>query len=332
MKLDNDVLLLLKSIVFPLFKYSSSGIKFTKQLYLLSCLNGIPLTYLNIVRHEGISKNLLYKHLNHFERLVNHIIKISELLADFNYGLIKTLRPYPEDTADIDILNLGSNEDYGRIVNVFRKMGFKIEGQGPYSTGIKLSDGIIVDIYNEVSANRVIYLDKRKLLNHTKWTKLRGTYVKTLTPEADLLLLIAHSAIKENYTLANFLTALHYFHNGGKKFINDFVSLVKENNLSTAARWFLSISLLLYAEVCKVNERNISDALFLLGPFHSGAHRSIKNRSFPPFTCDFITLCEIFREKVSEPIFIRSICDQLFHSIKPNRFLVRMIMYKLLKV
>ena len=299
-------------------------------------LNGIPLTYLSNVQREGIPKkeymHLLHKHLNHFERLVNNIIEISELLADFNHCLIKTLRPYPEDTADIDILNLGSDEDYGKIVNVFRKVGCQIEGQGPHSTGVKLPSGIIVDIYNEVSANRLVYLDKRKLLNYTKWIKLRGTYVKTLMPEADLLLLIAHSAIKENYTLANFLTALHHFHNGGKKFIDDFVSLVKENSLSTATRWFLSISLLLYAEVCKVNERNISMALSLLGSFYSGAWRSIKGKSFPPFTCDFITLCQIFREKLSEPIFVRSIYDQLFHSIKSDKFLARMITYKLLNV
>jgi len=54
------------------------------------------------------------------------VAEVSELFdrEGINYVIFKTLRPYPEDVADIDVLNIGSRDDYKKMVEVLRESSY----------------------------------------------------------------------------------------------------------------------------------------------------------------------------------------------------------------
>jgi hypothetical protein len=227
---------------------------------------------------------------------------------------------------------LGSNEDYFKIVNIFKREGYRILEKGPYAIGCCSPNNINLDIYNELSANQIIYLDKRKLCRYARIMDFQGGHIRTFTPEADLLVLVAHSAIKEHYNLACFLTTLHYFYNYRENLVKKFVSAAKENNLMTATRWFLTLSFLLCKEAYGTVPDELIDLLHITGGAYHGAYRTCKVRRSSPYTCDSLTLVDVFREKFDEPLFKRSLCNQFLWLINPDAISATRLLSKFLSL
>lgn len=136
--------------------------------------NKIPLTYLSTIGPEERRKLPEYSyHRARLRKLMEVVAEISALFdrRGVDYITFKTLRPYPEDVADIDMLNMGSRNDYKKIMKILEEDGYLLIGRGAYCTAfqehkILFKAELMIDVYDEISASRIVYLDKRRLRNH----------------------------------------------------------------------------------------------------------------------------------------------------------------------
>jgi hypothetical protein len=315
-----------------------SGNSYVPELYSIADVNKIPLTYLNTVNpKEGENLPQYNYHHTRFSRLLEIVNEMSELFSeeDLNYVVFKTLRPYPEDVSDIDVLNLGSRRDYERMVEALRKRGYIFMEEGGYCTTFqdyktRFKTEAMIDIYDEVSVGRLIYLDKRKLSNYVVEKDLpKGSKSNVFAPEAELLVSISHSAIKENrYILAEYYATLHYLTLMDQNSIERLIGLIKENKLVNAGRWHLTITSILHKLAYGFVPERLSNLLLRLGGPLSRAYKQIFESDYPPYTCDPATLASIFKEKLQDNVFRRSLCDQMLSFPSrtfTKRFLTRLM-------
>jgi len=313
---------------------------YVPELYTIAEANKIPLTYLNVIslkERQGLPE--YNYHYTRLYRLLEMASEISELLdrEDVDYVVFKTLRPYPEDVSDIDVLNLGSHRDYERIIEILREREYIFMERGSYCTTFqdyktRFETEAMIDIYDEISVGYLIYLDKRKLSHYISKKELpTGQAVRVFSPEAELLATIAHSAIKENqYILAEYFITLHYLSLMDQSSIEELTDLVRKNKLVNAFRWHLTITLLLHKEAHGKVPQKLSNLLSELGGPWGPSYKVISG-SIPPYRIDPLSLVKIFKEKLYDHTFRRSLFDQ-FKS--PNRaFTVRALerLYRLLR-
>ena len=307
---------------------------FSKDTYLLACKNKIPLTYLESLDHqEKGSLEVYHYHRQRYQRTLEIIDEVSELLEekDVDYVVFKTLGPYPEDVADVDvlILNAGHYLDAIRAIKDDTKMEFIDKGphcitfrdskpmhlskdacyefRGPYGCG-----RLMLDIYNEIAANRLIYVNKHNLRSLTKVIKLpSGCEARVFKPEADILIRIGHSAIKEqSYNLADYLVLLYQLINADENFFTNLVSLARRNKLMTALKWYLNLTLLTY----RIAEGRLTARLRDVTSIFRDTWnlpQGVSKASAPPYRCDTKTFMSIFREKLQDKVFRKSLVDQL---------------------
>ena len=175
--------------------------------------NRMPLLYLtSLKKWERLgSLQIVYEEL--YERSLEAYDAVARASRTLNeahvpYALFKTIRPYQETTVDLDVLILRSPMEYEKSVKAMIGAGYRKLGSGPNSTTVRDPYvDISVDLYREVAVSQIIYLDKGKIGPHITERNMlsRGEAVRTLSPQADLIALIAHSVIKEHmYTLSEY--------------------------------------------------------------------------------------------------------------------------------
>jgi hypothetical protein len=101
-----------------------------------------------------------------------------------------------------------------------------------------------IDLYEEIAISSTVYIDKEKLVDNVQETRLPNhRSIKTLTREADMATVIAHSLIKEQmYPLSEYYTFIHHLN---EMDVSKFIQIIKENNLTTAARGHTTLSAIL---------------------------------------------------------------------------------------
>lgn len=331
---DDTKLILLRAIAPHFTKVDRTKIDYSDEYYSLALINGIPLTYLESLQENLKQKISVYKkHTGHLRKLMEEIIHVSTLLErqNIDYAVFKTIRPYPEDTTDIDILNM-ENDNISLIVKTFTKEGYRILEKGPYTITFRSPNGVDVDVYNELNANWLIYIDKRVFRGCTKEVKLQNGYTRLLSSEADQLIMIAHSVIKESYNLGHFLTTLYYLQNDRKEFTDKLVSLSIKNKLTIASRWYFTLSFLLCRDAYPTLIPEFIEVLYKLGGPHPRAYGVYEVQRFPPYTIDYFTLINVLKEKLDEPLFRRSLSNQLMRSTLQNKLSVGRIIRRVLSI
>ncbi len=341
MKAHNNYLLrLLKIIGSPLVSNEARVSKelrgsYDQRLFSIAEANKIPLAYLNTVASEERQKLPEFNyHLSRFYRLMEITVDISKLFEEegLDYIVFKTLRPYPEYVADIDILNLGPHKDYEKMIEILRCRGYVLmeRERGGYCTTFRghktrFKTEIMIDVYDQISVGYLIYLDKRKLRDYIVEKELQnGGKVKVFAPEAELITIIAHSTIKENmYTLAEYYATLHYLAQMDQNSIERLTNLIRENRLMNAFRWHLTITAVLHKLAHGFIPEKIVHLLFRLGGPLSKVQSQV-SKSNPPYKCDPITLVSIFKEKLRDDIFRRSLCLQVL-TFPTKRFTRRLL-------
>ena len=308
------------------------------ELYTMAEANKIPLMYLNTIspKERRVLPEYNY-HCTRLCRLLEMISEISELFdkEGIDYVIFKTLRPYPENVADIDVLNLGLHRDYEKIVEILRRVGYIFMERGAYCTTFRdyktrFKTELMIDVYDEVSVGYLIYLDKRKLSHYVSEKELpTGQIVRVFSPETELLATIAHSAIKENqYILAEYFATLHYLALMDQSSIEGLIDMVRENKLVNAFRWHLTITSILHKFAFGFIPEKLSDLLFRLGGPWSKAYRQVFESMYPPYRCDSLTLTSIFGEKMQDNVFKRSLCHQIFSF--PTRTFTKRLLTRLI--
>ena len=310
------------------------GSSYDSKLYSIAEVNKIPLTYLGTVNLQERKRLPEYNyHYSRLRRLMEVVAEVSGLFnrEGVNYVIFKTLRPYPEYVADIDVLNVGSRNNYKKMVEILEESGYLLMEEGAYCTTFqdyktRFKTELMIDVYDEISVGHLIYLDKHKLSHHIAEKELpTGQAVRVFSPEAELLATIAHSAIKENqYILAEYYTTLHYLALMDQYSIERLINLVRENRLVNAFRWHLTITSTLHKLAFGFTPEKLSNLLSRLGGPWSRAYRQVFESTHPQYKCNPLTLASIFGEKMQDSIFRRSLCCQML-SFPTRNFTKRLI-------
>jgi len=247
-----------------------SDIESLTESYRYAALNRIPFLFLcSLKKRRELA--ILQNEYDLLSRRYNHIqgafFKITEVLdrSHIRYAFFKSLRPYEEVTVDIDVLLFDSAIGAAQVMH---KAGYELLGAGPLSTTFRDPEANInIDLYEEIGVSHIIYMDKEKLKERVENRPTpQGLVFHSLSPEADLLSVIAHSVIKEQmYVLSEYFTTLHYLTRMNNESISIFLSLVDECKLHSVAKVHLGITALLHSNFYDKLPKSLASLVRSLG-------------------------------------------------------------------
>ena len=169
---------------------------------------------------------------------------------------------------------------------------------------------VMIDVYREVSAGPLIYLDKKLLQDHVILRDIGSTKVKVLDPVAETLVTIGHSVIKERKViLADYLSVLHYISSMTCEQMEQFVKLIRRARLVHASRWFFTLSTYIHKTVHGFIPKKLDKLINMLGGIIDPDIDVLKRE--PPFPCSKRVLIKVFTEKLSDPLFRASIANSV---------------------
>lgn len=254
----------------------------------------------------------------YFEAL-RAIHNVSKALNNSNiqHAVFKTLRPYKSTTVDIDILVFGNKVEYLKSIKSMQSVGYQILARGPRSVTLRdQKSNLGVDLYEQVAVSFVTYLDKEKLVEFVATAQLLNDEIKTLKPEADLVAIIAHSVIKEQmYTLSEYYTFIYYLE---LMDINNFIQILKQNNITSAARTHAAITALLHRTAHKTIPSKLQQILNSLGEETLETYFLAKNNFNTPHKYHMLTVARSLLEKMRDTKCRTSLATQILHMSNPH--------------
>ena len=326
----NETIKLLRVVGSPLIETSElpQDDKEAGKLYVSAIKNKIPLLYLDRLKQQGRSGEFetIYDERKTWQRkLSSSISRVSEILEDLDieYALIKTIKPYPAVPNDVDILCLGTNNEYIKAKQALLKAGYeKLFPKVPAARQIKLchpEDNVWIDLHKEVGVSAIICMNKRILKKYATEVKLSdGRHTKTLVSPADLAVIIIHSLITEQlYTLGEFYATILWLADWNQPEIDSFISIVRENNITLAARTHISITSLLHKEAFGVMSAKLDQILAELGAEPSESSRCKENNFKVPHRYRLLTVTRALLEKMKDRETRKSIPSQMQKMLNP---------------
>ena len=334
------LLQLLKSLSSPFtLNLNARDIIFSHELYRLALRNKVVLSYLSRCIFLDSNARRFYTYYRwRYENLLEILCKACNVLEEhgFRYAVFKTLRPFDEDVADIDIISLSDDlSEYNELVRALSDFGYVVMEKSFYCTtfmdiNYRYIVELMIDAYREVSAGPFIYLNKKLFLDHIVVKDIKeGCKVKILDPVAESLVTIAHSLIKEmKVRMLDYLTILYLSYKMNKDSMVDFIDLVKRAKLVYGTRLFLSIVLYLHKMAHGFVPDKIVKLLEMLGG-NMDVHNIIMNNK-SPYRLNYPLLTRIYIEKIRDPVFRHSIAKGLkwISSKKSIARLTRAIIHK----
>jgi hypothetical protein len=130
---------------------------------------------------------------------VRFVANFGEILKDFDYSLIKFLKAVAYVPSDIDLLL--PVKDVPKVKRILERYGFAQIAKEPFCVSFK--GPISVDVYIHPCVANLIYLDGSQLLEHTMNVKIDGVTVKTLSTDAEAVIVAAHAVYKEHLITLN---------------------------------------------------------------------------------------------------------------------------------
>jgi len=292
------------------------------ELSKVSEKNRILFFYLHKIDKKNLGKlaSLYKKEQRRYIKTNDAIAQVSRILKNANteHAFFKTIRPYKSTTVDLDIIVFGERKDYMKSVKAMERGGYKLVARGPNSiTFWDQEANIGIDLYEQVAVSFITYIDKGKLRHYVRDIILpNGKYVRTLKPEADLATIIAHSIVKEQmYTLSEYYTFIHYLK---QMTIKDFLSIIRQNNITYAARTHATITALLHKAAHQTIPEKLRQMLDVVGEDNFEKGRIIKNNFETPHKYHLITVAKSLTEIAKGKETRKSIPIQLARMLDPN--------------
>lgn len=305
------------------------------QLYNHALKNKIGLLYLEGLKEQGRLGELESEYGEQCKKrskILLTLARAAKLLdsAGIEYVIFKSNMPYPAITNDVDILLLGSDAELGRAAQVMLQSGYKqIGDEAPLEVMFHDSrdvphadprekDIYDVDLYKEVGATHIIYMDKRKLSEYTIQAKLLDEEVKILISEAELATMLIHSVFPEQiYTLMLYYAILYYVTAMSVEETERFIDLIKGNHIAVAARSSIGITAELHEAAHGFIPEEIQEILIKLGAGTSEASRPKKSNFETPHKYGMLTVIAALLEKMRERRARNSIIKQMLHMLNP---------------
>ena len=244
MKVEEDTLLLIRSIGMPDFLCSSrQSMEKAFRLVDLARLNKIILFYLESLAKMHKKDEKLKKQLQKFRRQHDKTILLITQLAELfesngvEYTFFKTIKPFPHTPNDADIL-FASTEDLKHAVRVLKANNWVVLDRDRYGVTLYNSSfDLNADLHLEPMVSNLLYLDKRLLFEHIVDHDINGHRVKTLDNCAEIIAIAGHIGYKEHiFTLNDFYTIVLLAEKVVQKDFSEMVDMAKN-------RWVVATQL-----------------------------------------------------------------------------------------
>ncbi len=261
-----NLLMFLDPLQSPIKEIRNDSIE---ELYRYSIKNRMVMPFLEKSSLEKPEKfeQLCKNERTKYRITLDAVGRVSELLTDshIKHAVFKTIRPYRSTTVDIDTIIFGNVMQYYKAMKVMKQALYPTLGEGPMTTTFQDFEAKIgIDLYKDIAVSAICYLDKEQLAHSVIDKALpNGMNMKTLTPEADLSAIIAHSIVKEQmYTLSEYYTFIYYLKQMN---IHDFLLTVKQNNITHAVKAHATITAVLYKQTHKTIPNELQEIVNQLG-------------------------------------------------------------------
>lgn len=230
------------------------------DLYNFAKNNKIGLFFL-----ESLPKNMLIGEIQielerqrvYHNNLKQTAIRIATVLNNIGsrYAIIKSHFPFPAVPADVDLIMFGNDSDFDYAVKIVKKNSFEKLGEAPLellfhdeSRGVQhgdpaSKDAFDVDVYKEIGAGHIIYMDKRKLADQLDEIRIEGQAIRTLKAPGEIAISIFHSIYPERiFTLLLYYQILYAIRDMSQTQIDEFIRICASHKIKTASRIVLSLS------------------------------------------------------------------------------------------
>ncbi len=311
------------------------------SLYALAAKNKIGFFFLEALKRQGKLGELEPEYEKGYTRYSETLVtaaKISKVIDSMGieHVIFKFIKPYPSTPSDVDVLFLCSDHEYKQAVQMLLAKDYYKIGETPSQVvvydlrgGYEAMDtrtwggkggGIYyIDLYKEVGASHLVYMDKEKLSKYVTEVNLNGEKIKTLKPQAELAVAVAHSMIPEQlYTLADYYVTLYYLAEASEESLSSFIDIVKENHIVLPAKSAIKITSLLHQAAHGFIPERMQEVLIRLNAKDLKRGGSLFRGDFEtPYRYSISTLGRAIGEKMREGKFRKSIMVQVAAMLNP---------------
>lgn len=340
---QNQTIRLLHILGSPFVK-PSSGLAINdgeaKSLYHLAFRNKVGLFFLDTLKRKGVDLGELQAehdkgHFRYKETLVT-AENISRVLdsAGIDHVIFKFFKPYPFTPSDVDVLLMCPDCQYQEAYKLLFNSGYHRLGAAPHQViaydlrgGIdnmdtSLRDGkkggiYYIDLYDEIAASHVIYVDKTKLREFTIESEKSGCRLKTLKPEAELAVCIAHSVLPEQmYTLADYFTLLFYLKEMSSTEVDNLISMVRRDKLRLACKATVRLTASFHQSAHGFIPEPLKELADKLGVRNIEGNASENLQA--PYKFEMLTVVRALSEKLPSAKFTGSAARQAIAMLNPR--------------
>lgn len=305
-------------------------------LYKVAQKNKIGLLFLESLSEKREINDELQDELNK-QRKIHTIHKVTlERAASImnhskcKYAIVKSNYPFPATPNDVDLLIVGRKKEYKNAIEAMKSNQFELVGKEEpleiclhdttrakhsYDQGKEFvsKDPFDVDIYKEIGAGHVIYMNKKELVNQISETTVNSTKVNILSSPAEVALSIFHAIYPERlYTLLLHFHILYVVKEMTSAHVEEFLDICREHKMQTAAVMLLSlaenIQELCFGETPDKLE-DLREAL--------GKNNQIKMDRMP-YLIPMKILLKSFWGKRSDVVFTISMMRQIISMVNPT--------------
>ncbi|MBN2570197.1 MAG: hypothetical protein JXB42_12275 [Deltaproteobacteria bacterium] len=223
------------------------------DIYNYAFQNRVPFLYLRTLFEQGCLDKLSCEYersLKRHNNLHTDIRRLTHNLEDTRIECIflKTLRYYPENPNDIDMIIQGGDEQYEIVIDLFERLGYRKYNttfgginsfwdpkrpEGDPNAGDK-ADYLDLDLYREISVHDLIFFDKGCFLGLTSLRTFVNivddseTTARVLPPWLDLFIVCLHSIFpNRSYGLELFYTTLYTVEQSSEPDLRSFVDFTR---------------------------------------------------------------------------------------------------------
>ncbi len=260
--------------------------------------------------------------------------RISKVLNEHtdDFALFKFFKPYPHTPSDVDVLFFCDEGEYIELIDILLNEGYYKTNECPSQTVIydkrggmenitlrgKIGGRYYIDLYREVSASHFIYMDSSTLEPYKSNVTRDGRNFRTLSPEADMAVVLTHSIIPEQmFTLGDYYTCLYYADMMDRDRLEYVSYIFEKNNIRRAG----FASLYLIADLHEKVHGFVPDKIeFLIDSMGGNLKRECFNDTFSlPHKYGIATLVKVLLERITNKNGLASMIAQLINSAyKPN--------------
>jgi len=293
----------------------------SQKLYELARVNKVASLYVKSLkdRNQITSLDNEWAGRRQFHEDYQQTLKVidEDFPSAVNYAVVKSTHSFWFDSKDIDIVLF--DDSLTSVTQKLSRQGYELIGTSPTSADLRHPEtGIQIDIQDEFSLQKLVYLDKTSLRQFVEPLSIGTATVPVVSMPGDLALIVIHSITEQLFILKEFYAAIHALETFSEQQFRNFINVVDENQIGPACGAFFTIVDELCIEAFDHRPPFITEILTRYS--ESGAERScLRSKDFKtPHRYTVQTGLETVWRKLWHKPFAVSLCKQIPRLASPS--------------